>query len=102
MLARVNADNKHDPSFVPPVEGSVGAIVLQPDEKALIAGSFMKHGDANPVSIVRLNREGTLDFLLMWEQGQTARHGGSFRRRMEKCGWLGRSPIVTAIAGKAL
>lgn len=64
-VARLNTDGSLDTSFAPPVEtvsgGSVQSIVIQPDNKILIAGYFMATGAFFTTPIVRLNANGSLD-----------------------------------------
>ncbi len=60
-VARINRDGSLDSSFAPIVDGSVQAVVVQPDNKILIGGSFT-HVDGLPINcIARLNTDGSLD-----------------------------------------
>lgn len=62
-VARLMADGSLDPSFdamaVP--SGSVTAVVLQPDGRILIAGSFIQVAGVSRRRIARLNADGSLD-----------------------------------------
>jgi uncharacterized delta-60 repeat protein len=66
-LARVNPDGSLDTSYEPSPSAAVSAIVLQPDGKAVIGGSFIQllplgsTGGATVQHIARLNPDGTLD-----------------------------------------
>ncbi|MCX6954462.1 MAG: hypothetical protein NTV51_20100, partial [Verrucomicrobia bacterium] len=63
-LARLNANGSLDPTFVPAAvnaNGAVRAIVVQPDGKIVIGGSFSSvAGTARP-GLARLNADGSLD-----------------------------------------
>ncbi len=64
-IARLNADGTLDTSFNPGtgtgVDGSVLAIALQSDGKAIIAGSFTTFNGTARNRIARLNTDGSLD-----------------------------------------
>jgi uncharacterized delta-60 repeat protein len=63
-IARVNADGSLDNSFNPGTGAngySVSPIVMQPDGKVLICGSFTSINGTNRNRIARLNADGSLD-----------------------------------------
>ena len=64
-LVRLNADGSVDTTFTPNLTGDsifyVSTIVVQPDGKILIAGSFKGVGGALRFDIARLNADGTSD-----------------------------------------
>src|SRR5690554_1290297 len=67
-IVRLNTDGSLDTSFnigtgfnISEWSHSVGAIVLQPDGKVLIGGSFVEYNGQTQKSIVRLNMDGSVD-----------------------------------------
>ncbi len=62
-IARLNADGTLDATFAPAggANGSVSAIVLQPDGKMVIGGSFTAVNNTKRVHITRLNADASLD-----------------------------------------
>lgn len=60
-IARLNADGSLDPTFTPSVDGRVSAIVVQPDGKIVIAGSFAVVGGIARKYLARLNSDGSVD-----------------------------------------
>lgn len=67
-IVRLNADGSLDSSFNTQgsgayfyAENGVSAIVLQPDGKILIGGSFINYNGTRRFSIARLNSDGSLD-----------------------------------------
>ena len=63
-IARVGADGLRDPAFNPGgvgADGRVNTILLLPDGKILIAGSFWTYNGVNSRCIARLYADGTLD-----------------------------------------
>ena len=62
-ITRLNADGSVDSTFDPgaSISGGVHAIVIQPDGKALIRGSFTRVGGAKRNRIARLQSNGNLD-----------------------------------------
>jgi len=62
-LARLNANGSVDPTFDPNlfVDGPVNAVVMQPDGRILLGGSFNTIDNVDRVSLARLNTNGTLD-----------------------------------------
>jgi uncharacterized delta-60 repeat protein len=78
-VIRLNPDGSADPSFAP--EGpaidlayaSIDALAIQPDGKVIVAGNFSQFGVVSVGSIVRLNRDGTMDFT--FNPGTGARNG---------------------------
>ncbi|WP_299819832.1 T9SS type A sorting domain-containing protein [uncultured Pontibacter sp.] len=62
-IARLNANGTVDKTFNPAtgVSHSVSEMILQPDGKILIEGSFGSYNDVVRNSIARLNADGTLD-----------------------------------------
>ncbi len=62
-VARINADGSLDAAFSPGTgaNGSVRAIALQPDGKALIGGSFTTYNGTGRNFIARVNANGSLD-----------------------------------------
>jgi uncharacterized delta-60 repeat protein len=63
FLARITPDGLLDPNFNPHVNGTVNLIVIQPDNKILIAGDFNTVGPNGTYrnGLARLNADGTLD-----------------------------------------
>lgn len=62
-LARLNLDGTLDPTFDPgsgKADGDVGDIVLQPDGKILVGGTFSSF-NGGPGGLLRLNSDGTVD-----------------------------------------
>ena len=62
-IARLNADGSLDTSFDPGsgASSTVSSIVLQPDGKMLIGGSFTSYNGVGRNRIARLNADGSLD-----------------------------------------
>ncbi|HMJ88307.1 MAG TPA: Calx-beta domain-containing protein, partial [Candidatus Acidoferrum sp.] len=62
-IARINSDGSIDASFNPGngFDGIVRALVLQNDDKVIVAGDFGMFNDVNVNNIIRLNANGTLD-----------------------------------------
>ncbi len=64
-IGRLNPDGSLDESFDPGATGSVSAIVVQPDGKIVVAGSFSGLGGSRGATarpaIGRINSDGTLD-----------------------------------------
>ena len=63
-LARLNADGTLDTTFKPPVGGYysvINSLVVQPDGRILVAGSFSSLCGQPRTNIARLNPDGTLD-----------------------------------------
>jgi uncharacterized delta-60 repeat protein len=62
-LVRLNANGDRDTSFdgSAAADGFYSAIVVQLDEKVLVAGAFIRSGSSNVTSITRLNANGTAD-----------------------------------------
>ncbi len=66
-IARLNANGTIDSEFFPELDGQVGVVVLQPDGKILVGGSFINvkgFGAATAVqraNLLRLNPNGSLD-----------------------------------------
>ena len=62
-IARLNSDGTLDASFNPPsgANGSVGAMVIQPDGKIVISGGFTTYDGVGRVRLARINANGTLD-----------------------------------------
>ncbi|MDB6169645.1 MAG: Ig family protein [Verrucomicrobia bacterium] len=60
-LARVNLDGTLDADFNPDTNGRVLALLVQPDGKALVGGSFTTIGGATRNYFARLNANGTID-----------------------------------------
>ncbi|HEX8565537.1 MAG TPA: FG-GAP-like repeat-containing protein [Pyrinomonadaceae bacterium] len=63
-LARLNADGTTDASFDPRggVDGIVRAIVVQPDGKIIIGGSFTSYNGERRLGLARLHSHGSLDY----------------------------------------
>ena len=65
VIVRLNADGTADPTFIPPlvtpVVRSAGNIVLQPDGKVLMAGTFLAVSGTTVNNIARMNADGSLD-----------------------------------------
>ena len=62
-LVRLNSDGSLDPSFAPVLDpnANVRNLVLQPDGKVIVRGGFSKINGISTSSIVRLNKDGSLD-----------------------------------------
>ena len=61
-LARFNADGSLDPTFTPNVaNGQVSSVVVQPDGRILIGGTFTTVDGVPRNRLARLNADGTLD-----------------------------------------
>lgn len=62
-IARVNADGSLDTSFDPGsgANNSVFTLIVQPDEKIIIGGSFTQYNGISRNGIARLNADGSLD-----------------------------------------
>lgn len=67
-LIRLNADgtlddtfNVYNPNIGLPINSTVQSVVVQPDQKILIGGSFNVAGNAARRGVARLNADGTLD-----------------------------------------
>lgn len=62
-LARLNSDGSLDVSFTPAIPDSqnVNAVVVQPDGKILIGGSFQSVNSTARTALARLNSDGSLD-----------------------------------------
>src|SRR5690554_3222817 len=64
-ITRLNSEGTLDTSFNPgtelDVDGAVFSIILQPDGKILVGGSFWIFSSTTQHNIVRLNPDGTLD-----------------------------------------
>jgi uncharacterized delta-60 repeat protein len=62
-IARLNADGSLDPTFDPGtgVENTVRTIVVQPDGKIIIGGSFTTYNGSARGFVARLNADGSLD-----------------------------------------
>lgn len=62
-IARLNPDGSLDNSFNPGLgaNGAVNTIILQPDGKILIAGSFTSYNGTSKNKLARLNPDGSLD-----------------------------------------
>ncbi|MFA6545814.1 MAG: delta-60 repeat domain-containing protein, partial [Limisphaerales bacterium] len=62
-LARLNANGSVDPAFAPSpgVDGTVQAVVVQPDGRLLIAGGFSSVNGTSRSRVARLNPDGSLD-----------------------------------------
>ena len=64
-VARLNADGSPDASFANPGIaggfGGINAMILQPDGRVLIAGSFTSVGGTPMTGVARLNADGSLD-----------------------------------------
>lgn len=76
-IARLNADGSLDSSFNPGagVDNPVYAVLVQPDDKILIAGDFTTVNGSTRTRIARLNSDGTVDST--FNPGQGA--GGTIR-----------------------
>ncbi|HLO58434.1 MAG TPA: T9SS type A sorting domain-containing protein [Bacteroidales bacterium] len=63
-IAQINSDGTIDDSFNPGKElnGTISAMVLQPDGKIIIAGAFGSVSGIKRINIARLNQDGTLDY----------------------------------------
>lgn len=62
-VARLNSNGSLDTTFAPGtnIDGSVQTLVVQPDNKVIIAGAFTKYGTTLSNKIMRLNADATLD-----------------------------------------
>ncbi|MBP7408693.1 MAG: delta-60 repeat domain-containing protein, partial [Flavobacteriales bacterium] len=62
-ITRLNANGSLDGTFTPGsgANGSIYAMVLQPDGKILIAGTFTTYNGTERIHLARLNSNGTLD-----------------------------------------
>ena len=61
-VIRLNADGSLDPSFaLSPIDGTVYAVVLQPDGRLVIGGDFRAVANTARPLLARLNANGTLD-----------------------------------------
>ncbi len=60
-LARINLNGTLDSDFSPDTNGRVLALLVQPDGKALLGGSFTSLGGVTRNFVARLNVDGTLD-----------------------------------------
>lgn len=66
-IARINADGSLDTSFNADMNGNVGSVrglVIQPDGKVLLGGSFFQINGLNRRYIARLNTDGSFDATL--------------------------------------
>ncbi|MBL8802775.1 MAG: delta-60 repeat domain-containing protein [Planctomycetes bacterium] len=63
FIARANSDGSVDTTFniASGVAGTLRALVLQPDGKALISGTIFSYNDVPRSSVVRVNVDGSLD-----------------------------------------
>jgi uncharacterized delta-60 repeat protein len=62
-IARLNSDGTLDATFNPPsgANGSVAAIVVQPDGKLVISGGFTTYDGTTRIRLARINTNGSLD-----------------------------------------
>lgn len=62
-IVRLNTDGSIDSQFITGsgFDGTVKKIVLQPDGKILVGGSFISYNSVNHRGIIRLNPDGSLD-----------------------------------------
>lgn len=60
-LARLNPDGTIDNAFKPFIEGTVYAVLVQPDGKILICGRFFAVNGIPQRAVARLNPDGSLD-----------------------------------------
>lgn len=62
-VARLNSNGSLDTTFAPGtnIDASVQTLVVQPDNKVIIAGAFTKYGTTLSNKIMRLNADATLD-----------------------------------------
>lgn len=62
-VARLNSNGSLDTTFAPGtnIDGSVQTLVVQPDNKVIIAGAFTKYGTTLSNKIMRLNADATLN-----------------------------------------
>ncbi|PYI82478.1 MAG: hypothetical protein DME26_17505 [Verrucomicrobia bacterium] len=60
-LARLDMENRLDPSFNPDVSATVSSIAVQPDGQVVIAGGFGVVSGTQRYSLARLNAAGSLD-----------------------------------------
>src|SRR5690554_4695765 len=78
-ITRLNSEGTLDTSFNPgtelDVDGAVFSIILQPDGKILVGGSFWIFSSTTQHNIVRLNPDGTLDTCFNTGLGF---HGGDY------------------------
>lgn len=75
-IVRLNSDGSLDTSFntgtglnISEWNFSVGSIILQPDQKILVGGSFTQFNGQTHKSIIRLNTNGTIDNSFNSDQG---------------------------------
>lgn len=62
-IARMNADGSLDHNFNPgsSTDGSINAVLVQPDGKVLVGGYFYTHNGINRLGVSRMNADGSLD-----------------------------------------
>jgi hypothetical protein len=62
-ITRLNSDGSIDPSFDPAggVDGSVRSLMVQPDGRVVVGGSFTKVGGTPRPNLARLNADGSID-----------------------------------------
>jgi uncharacterized delta-60 repeat protein len=62
-IIRLNSDGSYDESFDPGIgmDGSIHSIIVQPDGKIVIGGSFTSYNGTNINLVARLNSNGSLD-----------------------------------------
>ena len=60
-VVRLNSDGTLDTSFKPASDGTVNVVIVQPDNKILIAGEFTTVGGSARSNVARLNADGTVD-----------------------------------------
>lgn len=60
-LARLNADGTVDMTFAPVIDGEVKALVVQPNGKILLGGTFRTVNGQPRTLLARLNADGSLD-----------------------------------------
>jgi uncharacterized delta-60 repeat protein len=74
QIARLNADGSLDESFNPGRAASVAvySIVIQPDGKILVGGSFNRFNNAPENGIIRLNQDGSQDLSFIPGSGTNA------------------------------
>lgn len=71
FLTRTNTDGSKDLSFNPGGKGPNGwitSILLQPDGKILLAGTFTRYNNENAAYLVRLNTDGTRDLSFIYTE----------------------------------
>ncbi len=69
-VARLNADGTLDTTFVDgtgPNSGSISIVVVQPDKKILVGGTFTSFSGQTASGLVRLNSDGTLDSSFLYD-----------------------------------